>query len=390
MGALKAFREADMHFDAIAGSSAGALNAAILATEQSSFGEGFWRDLSFRTVCGPTNRAAFYLLLPLHVLGLLSHGLLPFSRRQRPRDGLIWIAIVLGVPLAFMIVLSLVTWLFSTSSPMSLIWKPLVFWAITGTLWTIPFVVRAKGWSLLHMGPLRAAISHHIAGRTFSVPTYATLAHRELRFDPDQPGFYHVGGEAFYVRRAMEEEQYVPTYVRLDELAAKQQTDVLVASAALPFGVFPSVQHHGVEYIDGGIADNLPVYPLVESEKCDELIVIRVRPHADGDVHRYWQRVDRCLRLADVPMSKCRCMYEEAMKKGRTSRLIDERIDPPVNFPYNDFPRTVQVDVVAPDQSLGRFLSGTMNFRRKYARKLLRLGYQDAKRFLVRRSEAGP
>ena len=268
MGILKAFHEAGFRFDAVSGSSSGALNAAILATEQREFGEKFWTTLSFRTVCGPTNSVVFYALLPLHLLGLLLHvTLLPFSPRQRPRDGLVFIAIFFGFPLVLSTLYLLVAWTLFSSPPGSRFFTFVLVYTVITALCSIPFVVRAKGWHLMHVRPLRAAVSSGVAGRTFEVPTYVTLARRELRFDPDQPGFYNVGGDVAYIRSAMEEEQYVPEYLRMDKLEPDQQADVLVATGALPFGVFPSVHHEGVEYVDGGVADNLPVYPLIEFEQ---------------------------------------------------------------------------------------------------------------------------
>ena len=70
----------------------------------------------------------------------------------------------------------------------------------------------------------------------------------------------------------MLQEEYVPRYVRLDKLAATERTDVLTASAAIPFAVFPAVTLNDVEYIDGGVADNIRLFPILAFHGCDEVM----------------------------------------------------------------------------------------------------------------------
>ena len=56
-----------------------------------------------------------------------------------------------------------------------------------------------------------------------------------------------------------------------------EQVDVLWASAALPIITRP-VEWHGEKYLDGGLADNIPMQKCVD-EGCDKIIVVLTRPY---------------------------------------------------------------------------------------------------------------
>jgi len=130
--------------------------------------------------------------------------------------------------------------------------------------------------------------------------------------------------------------------------------------------------------LDGGLADNLPVFPLVSIEQCDELFVIRLRPHQEGDLEKSWQIIDRKFRVADIPDGQRREMYYEALKRRRGSTSIDEQFQPPIVVRYRkcvNWPK--KIAVIAPQKKLGNFLSGTINFRSSYTKRLIKMGYHD-------------
>lgn len=54
-----------------------------------------------------------------------------------------------------------------------------------------------------------------------------------------------------------------PTYFQLNGLSREQIISVLLASSAIPF-VFDAVEINGTSYVDGGLADNVPIQPLYE------------------------------------------------------------------------------------------------------------------------------
>ena len=158
---------------------------------------------------------------------------------------------------------------------------------------------------------------------------------------------------------------WMPDYIRLDLVPATERPTYLLASAALPLGIFPEVDLHGALYTDGGMADNTPLYPLAALERCDELVVIRLRPTA-----RVWPI---------VAWENC--------------KLIAHRIGLPATrrpnmrqLPYASTPSPCpdtppRILTCAPRHGLGWF--NTVNFGAAYADRLLKAGYRDA-RALIR------
>lgn len=386
VGCLRGLQENGVKFDVVAGTSVGALNAALIGTGRLNDGDTLWKSLSFDHVCEPSRRLSTWLLLPFHLVSMFLHripffGSLPFASRQPPRDGYLGITVFVGVPLLFVWLLFAGSiWFLDDKKGLAVHTLLLTsVMVLLGSLWAIPYAIRQSNRSIFTVGPLRAEIARLLSGAEFSLPTYATLAERRVMFDPDQPGFYHIGGQFGYIRGAMEQEEYVPHYVRLDELSASDRVEVLTASAAIPFGVFPAVTIGGCEYIDGGVADNIPLVPIIELHDCEEIYVIRLRPHIPEELISHWQLVDRRLRVAEMDVGKCKSMYYAAMKERRIQRTVDEAIDPPENVPVREFPiENRRLVVLAPQNSLGTFLRGTMNFDRDYAQKLLAQGYRDA------------
>lgn len=107
---------------------------------------------------------------------------------------------------------------------------------------------------------------------------------------------------------------------------------LLLASSAIPV-VFDAVEFHGRQYFDGGIpqiGDNTPISPIYENVTItgvEKIIVI--------------------------------CLSSKARRFHR--------------FPSH------MLCVVKPKESLGNKMTGTLNFTSEYAKKLITLGYEDAK-----------
>jgi len=112
---------------------------------------------------------------------------------------------------------------------------------------------------------------------------------------------------------------------------------VLLATSALPF-LCPLQKIEDKYYLDGGLAKNSPVYPLLEATKCDTIIVI----HLDSD----------------VPFFKKNQVYNDVdvFENGGVSVLN-----------------------IVPSQDAGHLL-GTLDFSREKALKLMYLGYNDTKK----------
>ncbi|MBM9507941.1 patatin-like phospholipase family protein [Actinacidiphila acididurans] len=71
------------------------------------------------------------------------------------------------------------------------------------------------------------------------------------------------------------------TIIRLNDLPAPQIREAVLASAALPF-VFPTRVIDGCVYLDGGLGrgDRTPVRAFAEEEHCDVLVVLHLHPDA--------------------------------------------------------------------------------------------------------------
>src|SRR5262249_18402852 len=105
-----------------------------------------------------------------------------------------------------------------------------------------------------------------------------------------------------------ERTSYLPSYHRINDSNENDRVALLLASAALPFGIVPSIEFRGEQLVDGGVADNVPIYPLVQYESCDELVVVRLDPAPgtnldDANEAEYvenWQRIHRMHQLLSL------------------------------------------------------------------------------------------
>ena len=68
-----------------------------------------------------------------------------------------------------------------------------------------------------------------------------------------------------------------PEYIKVDDLKDKNQMEVLRASGSMPF-VSKPVEINGKKYLDGGTADSIPIYKMMEMG-FDKIIVILTRPN---------------------------------------------------------------------------------------------------------------
>ncbi len=394
LGCLLAFRDRGVTFDVISGTSVGSLNAAISSAGRIDLGKDLWQNLSFDKVCDSSKRFTTWLLIPFHFFALFLHhvpfiGSPPFPNRLEPTTGYALIIVNIGGPIALSWVIFFAGVWF-VDDYRELLTTVLIGNAIMitlGLLWVIPFFMRQKNIAMFTTSPLKSEIQRVLQDAKFNIPTYITLCYRREMFDPDKPGFLEHVSQGIHTRDAMSQEEYIPHYVRIDKLPMDRVFDMLTASAALPFGIFPSVTLEGTEYIDGGVVDNIPSYPILKNYRCDEVYVVRLRPHHSGDIEKSWKRVDRRLRVAAMDESKCKSMYHGSMKRRRKVGLVDVAIDPPENVRFNKFPISKEnLLIFAPKKSLGSFWSGTMNFRKSYTNRLVQMGFEDTIKILDRKT----
>lgn len=74
-------------------------------------------------------------------------------------------------------------------------------------------------------------------------------------------------------------------YISLNEVTPEDAKSFLLASSAMPY-IYPPEIIHGNVYRDGGLADNVPVYPMT-SVGADNLIVVKLEPDDKVDTSLY-------------------------------------------------------------------------------------------------------
>lgn len=411
MGAIQACRDYKVEFDIIAGTSVGALNGAIVATDSIDEGVHLWRSLTFDRVAKFRRPSWFWIpvVLAANILGRYTP--LAAWGRLHNFEGLVWFVLVLAF-IAFAVRETIST--FDGGAPHSLLLGIALFLGILVVRFG-PSVLFELGASALDPGSLRDEATRLLASKRFAKPLVATTGSCEAVLDPDDAELMPMDDypDSGYVPLA--KARWIPTYVRVDQLEPDERIRALMASAALPFGIFPatSVRKGQETFVDGGLADNLPWRAIFEM--CDEIIVIRLRPGKAGEASvdelvGDWKRADRLRRLAAIsPMERERLYYEHVSRKDAADARGHWHCSPPVAFPEKEpvavpsrviyLNPAVQLESLIPDsrhvmakrswllrQALRLFkqgkrpgddLRGTMNFERSATRRWLRHGYKD-------------
>jgi hypothetical protein len=147
-----------------------------------------------------------------------------------------------------------------------------------------------------------------------------------------------------------------------------------LASAALPFGIVPPVEMEEVEYVDGGVVDNVPFTPLIG--KVDEIFVVLLQPYRNeelaarsvGLTRQRWADLLRLAELSRLPLP------EPVWSASSPSRLLtlgeQSRRSP------SGGPRSGSSSL---PPALGGFIDGTLRFEASYARQLLERGYRETR-----------
>jgi len=484
-GCLRAFRKAGISFEAVAGTSVGALNALLWSADRSKdfdVGKKLWRQISFDNIypsrlpwrsssnphlkwlsgklswCLGVTYVVFRLIVsafagvavPLRALwvspiilmsvvpgvaidlllgnsgldsaiwGCLPFGCLGFlgmlSRRKRMRRlGLKSALTPFFVPIAFaaggLTYILLSPFLhFEKPGVIPLLGNLLLGLAtlvggFTGAYLVLDRSGRAlKRWldwltskdtSILCQSGLAKSITI-LAGNALSSKAIVCVAQLKEIFDPDRTKWttddtvttttvvsdsvfavdVHDAPNAIYYPDVMPE--WIPSYAVLNGLQAEKIRDLCLASAALPFGIVPSVEIDGVQYSDGGTCDNVPVFPLLNMG-LDEIVVILLAPYRNeaklmrdiGVDSEVWSERDRLQRIAQIKIPKPTRQPPRKRQRGSSPSV-----------PLRSLPSMPNVVLLSPTKTLGGFLSGTLNFDTSYAKRLEMRGYRDAQRFM--------
>ncbi len=181
--------------------------------------------------------------------------------------------------------------------------------------------------------------------------------------------------------------EYLPIYSKLNGQSGSQIVQLLLSSTSLPFGIFPSQQASDAGWLDGGLADNTPIVPLL-SLGCDPIIVV----HLDHRLAKWRNRgkLDHIVsgRIAKLQRKLEIWRYSEVnfrsfiRRHGSTVSSLSKsgKLDQGVAQPTTPVPRLVHI---IPSRRLGGLLRGTLRFSPQRAQWLMRLGYSDARKVLL-------
>lgn len=312
IGVWKALREReDLHISAVSGTSVGALNAALFSTGDFELAQAIWEDQINEEV----------ILTPGHLktpdfLELLENVLLE-SRE--------WIMDLQELPKVKDLSGHLLKAIFRKHSVLHKL----------ETVFDQPFAVSAY-WLIRQMakhgvftreGLIRIIRQNRILPRVKNsmIPCYVTC--------------YNI------MSRSAE-------YFQLQQYTEEQMLELLLASSALPF-IFPPVDINGQKYWDGGLKDNVPIFPLYNLGYRKLLVV-----HLDQQDNNLF--------------------YD-------TTPVFQKQICTPFNRDHVRYCDAVLVHFY-PQKSLSGF-QGTLDFNPKTIRRKVEQGYNETKKRLERVSD---
>jgi hypothetical protein len=230
--------------------------------------------------------------------------------------------------------------------------------------------------SLLSNKPLRRTIESFIdiaSLRRSAVPIYCTVTSLVEYWHPFEDGADETVSESAWRKGD------APGYFRIEHSDNDETAiDLLMQSAALP-EIFPKRPIFGQGSVDGGIQDNTPIFPVL-THKPDAVIVIyldyaqtRNQNLWSDEAARTWWMAEYYFRtlLTREKAGEARKRHIDAhgpIKKGRGV---------PTLLPEEPVFRREQFLPITPSQPLGGLFCGTLNFSSKKARMLMALGYRD-------------
>lgn len=182
-------------------------------------------------------------------------------------------------------------------APYIIAFAPLLFFAAIYSL-----VIPLSKITLASNNALRARVAN-LARDGVSIDCFVALASVRKVFDPDSPTVRSEnvtntpGADIDY---PVHVPVYIPFYFNLKQMKPDAVGQLAVASAALPFGIVAASTYEGCEYVDGGMADNCPIRPLVDEAECDLLITIHLRPEAPlGALEKQYQATWKLSKLLE-------------------------------------------------------------------------------------------
>ena len=209
--------------------------------------------------------------------------------------------------------------------------------------------------------------------RASQVPVYCTVASMVEYWDSFEPGSNPEVSESAWRKG------YGAGYFKINGTASDAETLTwLIQTAALP-EVFPLRPAVGQDCVDGGIADNIPIFPAL-LHKPDMLIVLYL-DHAftqdqdlwTSEAARTWWMTEKFYQTLQNRQKAEATRRDYILKHGR----ITAGAKRPTLAPVGPYFSAAQFLPVTPSIPLGGLLCGTMNFSARKARRLIALGFCD-------------
>ncbi len=224
--------------------------------------------------------------------------------------------------------------------------------------------------------PLEEHLRKLLDGKELRIPTFLTVAFRHTRIDPDFPSISTIQFDETspleYVVSSRTE--HVPLYLQVKDLPMEKVVSAALASAALPFGLVKSVKWEEKDVVDGGVADNVPIRPIIP--ECDVLVIIRLNlpeiptTHDLVSVHpdpkKHWQRTWRTEDLVSFDRSSLPMDFDWSRYEWPTEPYDVRYRQIPENWP--------EVIQILPPESLGDLF----DFSATEIDRRLRLGAEAA------------
>jgi predicted acylesterase/phospholipase RssA len=379
IGCLKALRAAGIdRFAAISGSSVGAINAVLHATDQLDAAETAWRALGPLDIVRLRWRDAWRL--PIWMFAALGSEFSPFKiSRLSDRVGTpagAWLHPVLCGAL------SIALWLLST-----VVRPPYSAWAAYGAI--VPIVLAALTCAhrltrpvflrpvFTDNTPLRRTLANAISDehvrqlREARVPLYGVLSQR----DPGAEGSHHWGG-------------WIPRYVRLDRARdAASLCRTLADGSAVPGFLTPGVMD-GRAALDGAWTDNMPAAPLLfGGHDLDAIIVVYLKQ----TVRHTPRHNSLCSLVALLARDAIGLRATADLHEWARARWAAYRSSPTGPQPLRERPDAPapMIVSVAPSARIGNFFTGTLWFSRAKSASLIDAGERDMRAALDQLTDPG-
>lgn len=390
IGVWKALKEKGIQIDAVSGASIGAFNATLFAGNDFEKAENIWVNLTLTKLAKITITFPIAILLNLLLIfGNYWRGYDATNRdRQKPlplyfSPDLAQKARRMGFLISFTNGAFLIYYTFFVQNVdiqkgyMLIIFIIIIFILIPLLPFCIPHFSIGKHKSLEIL--IENAINWERI-KSSQIPIYVAIAQEvETYFEievlafelsllkdksPDRESISLFGDEIehplFIKKEGISTGRIIiPTYPKINERPADIARLCLMASMALPVGIFKNIKIGNSFLFDGGVIDNTPLYPFIV-ERYETIYVVHLRPKGkkrwgepDEKVRTLWDllKIERLRLRAGFPTF----IDTDSRIHGFSSKIVHIR----------------------PRKSLGFSLWGTLYFSKKKAKRLIEQGYQD-------------